>query len=80
MCCRVSESVRLEALDAIDRHGSFAAASLYRVPSAISYTINQLESELGTRVFNRSGHRAVLTLAGRLLLTEGRLIAPATVT
>jgi len=70
----------LQALDAIDRHGSFAAAAaaLYRVPSAISYTINQLESDLGIAVFDRSGHRAVLTPAGRLLLDEGRRILVAT--
>ena len=69
----------LEALDAIDRYGSFAAAaaSLYRVPSAISYTIGQLEAELGINVFDRSGHRAVLTPAGRLLLEEGRRILTA---
>lgn len=79
----MDDSVRLEALevlDAIDKQGSFAAAaaSLYRVPSAISYTINQLESELGIRVFDRSGHRAMLTPAGRLLLDEGRRILLAT--
>lgn len=79
----MGDSVRLEAievLDAIDRHGSFAAAaaSLYRVPSAISYTVSQLENELGIRVFDRSGHRAVLTPAGRLLLDEGRRILLAT--
>lgn len=79
----MQDMVRLEALevlDAIDRYGSFAgaAAALYRVPSAISYTINQLESELGIEVFDRSGHRAVLTPAGRLLLDEGRRILVAT--
>lgn len=70
----------LEALDAIARHGSFAsaAAALYRVPSAISYTIGQLESELGVAVFDRSGHRAVLTPAGQLLVDEGRRILIAT--
>jgi DNA-binding transcriptional LysR family regulator len=69
----------LQALDAIERHGSFAAAAaaLYRVPSAISYTISQLESELGIAVFDRSGHRAALTPAGRLLLDEGRRILTA---
>ena len=69
----------LEALDAIDRHGSFAAAAaaLYRVPSAISYTISQLETDLGLTVFDRSGHRAVLTPAGQLLLEEGRRILTA---
>ena len=70
----------LQALDAIDRHGSFAAAAaaLYRVPSAISYTVAQLEADLGISVFDRSGHRAVLTPAGRLLLDEGRRILVAT--
>ncbi|MFC0267844.1 LysR substrate-binding domain-containing protein [Kushneria aurantia] len=70
----------LEVLDAIDRHGSFAAAAaaLYRVPSAISYTVNQLETEVGVQVFDRSGHRARLTPAGRLLLEEGRRILAAT--
>lgn len=69
----------LETLDAIARHGSFAAAAaaLYRVPSAVSYTIGQLESELGLEVFNRRGHRAVLTPAGQLLLDEGRRILTA---
>lgn len=70
----------LETLDAIDRHGSFsaAAAALYRVPSAVSYTINRLESDLGIALFDRSGHRAVLTAAGRLVLDEGRRILTAT--
>jgi len=70
----------LEALDAIDRYGSFAAAAaaLYRVPSAVSYTINQLERELAIEVFDRSGHRAALTPAGQMLLEEGRRILLAT--
>ncbi len=64
----------LNVLDAIDQSGSFAAAAehLYRVPSAISYTIQKLEQDLGTPVFDRSGHRAVLTSAGKTLLEEGR--------
>lgn len=35
----------LRALDAIERKGSFAAAaeSLYKVPSALTYTIKKLE-------------------------------------
>ncbi|MBO9469282.1 LysR family transcriptional regulator [Endozoicomonas sp. G2_2] len=78
----MNDPVRLEALetlDAIERHGSFAAAAaaLYRVPSAVSYTVSQLESDLGIAVFDRSGHRAVLTPAGRLLLDEGRRILTA---
>src|SRR5258708_22634438 len=64
----------MQVLDAIDRKGSFAgvAEDLHRVPSAITYSIRQLEESLGIEVFDRTGHRAVLTAAGRELLAEGR--------
>ena len=64
----------LTVLDAIDRRGSFAAAAdeLHRVPSAITYAVQKLEEELGVLLFDRSGHRAQLTEAGRELLREGR--------
>ena len=64
----------LEILDAIERKGSFAAAaeSLFRVPSAITYSIRKLEEDLEVALFNRSGHRATLTEAGQELLQEGR--------
>lgn len=64
----------IEVLDAIARKGSFAAAaeSLFRVPSAITYTVRKLEEDLGVTLFNRSGHRAELTVAGVELLREGR--------
>ena len=64
----------LEVLDAIARKGSFAAAaeSLFKVPSALTYTVRKLEEDLGVKLFNRSGHRAILTVAGAELLTEGR--------
>ena len=64
----------LEVLDAIARKGSFAAAaeSLFRVPSAVTYTVRKLEEDLGVSLFNRSGHRAELTEAGAELLREGR--------
>lgn len=64
----------LEVIDAIARKGSFAAAaeSLFRVPSAITYTIRKLEDDLGIAIFDRSGHRANLTEAGAELLKEGR--------
>lgn len=70
----------LEVLDAIDRKGSFAAAaaSLYRVPSKITYTVNRMEEELGVTLFRREGRRSVLTPAGRLLLEQGREILEAT--
>jgi len=70
-------SISLEAvavLDAIDRRGSFAAAALEldRVPSAITYTVRRLEDDLDVLLFDRRGHRARLTPAGRTLLDEGR--------
>lgn len=66
----------LEVLDAIASKGSFAAAaeSLFRVPSAITYTVRKLEQDLGVALFNRSGHRAELTEAGAELLREGRYL------
>lgn len=64
----------LAVLDAIERKGSFAAAAeeLHRVPSAVTYTVQKLEQELGVKLFDRSGHRATLTEAGEELLREGR--------
>lgn len=66
----------LQALDAIERKGSFAAAAheLHRVPSALTYTVQKLEQDLGVLLFDRRGHRAKLTAAGRELLNEGRHI------
>ena len=64
----------LLVLDAIDRRGSFAAAAqeLHRVPSALTYSVQKLEEDLDVLLFDRRGHRAKLTAAGRELLTEGR--------
>jgi len=64
----------LRVLDAIDRKGSFGAAAeaLFRVPSALTYTVQKLESDLGISLFDRSRQRAQLTAAGRLLLEQGR--------
>lgn len=64
----------LAVLDAIDGQGSFAAAAaeLHRVPSAITYQVHKLEQDLEVCLFDRRGHRAKLTPAGRELLQEGR--------
>ncbi len=64
----------LIVLDAIDRKGSFAGAAeeLFRVPSAITYTVQKLEQDLDVALFDRSGHRARLTAAGQKLLEDGR--------
>lgn len=75
--------ITLEAiivLDAIDKRGSYAAAAehLNKVPSALSYIVQKLEEKLQVTIFQKLGRRAVLTPAGRNLLTEGRLILEAT--
>lgn len=64
----------LRVLDTIARRGSFAAAAdeLHRVTSAVSYTVQKLEEDLGVVLFDRSGHRARLTVAGSLLVQRGR--------
>jgi len=69
----------LRVLDAIDRKGSFGAAddALFKVPSALSYTIQKLESDLGISIFDRSRQRAQLTTAGKLLLEQGRQLLQA---
>lgn len=70
----------LKVLDAIDKKGSFSAAAeaLFKVPSALTYQVQKLESELGSRLFERKGTRAQLTEVGRLVLTQGREILAAT--
>lgn len=70
----------LRTLDAIARRQSFAAAAdeLFRVPSAVSYTINKLEEDLGVELFDRSRRKAELTATGRLVLEQGRQILKAT--
>ena len=50
----------LEVVDAVARNGSFSAAAqeLHRVPSAVSYTVRQLEEWLAVPLFERR-HRDV---------------------
>lgn len=69
----------LRVLDAIERKGSFGAAAeaLFKVPSALSYTVQKLESDLGISLFDRTKQRAQLTAAGRLLLEQGRQLLQA---
>ena len=64
----------LQALDAIATEGSFAKAAevLHKVPSALTYTMQKLESDLDVAIFDRSGKRAVLTPIGQALLEQGR--------
>ena len=74
---RPSRRLSLEAITAVDaiaRHGSFsrAAAELNKVPSALSYTVTQLEQRLGVVLFDRSERRTRLTAAGSDFLADGR--------
>ena len=64
---------QLLVLEAIVEIGTFAGAAkaLHRVPSAVSYTIRTLEDMLEVALFDRSGHKATLTPAGRRILEEG---------
>lgn len=66
----------LVILDALDKEGSFAAAAakLFKTPSALSYSVQKLESDLNIQILDRSGHRARFTRTGQLLLEKGREI------
>lgn len=67
---------QLRVLDTIERSGSFTAAAreLRRATSALSYSVRTLEEGLGVELFDRSKHRASLTDAGRILLSEARAV------
>jgi DNA-binding transcriptional LysR family regulator len=64
----------LTMMDIIARTGSFAAAAreLGKVPSALTYSVRQLEDALDVLLFDRSSRQARLTAAGTELLNEGR--------
>ena len=64
----------LAMMDAIARSGSFAAAAreLGKVPSALTYSVRQLEDTLDVLLFDRRSRQARLTAAGQELLDEGR--------
>lgn len=66
----------LEVIDAVARNGSFsgAAQELHRVPSAISYTVRQLEDWLAVPLFERRHRDVELTPAGAFFLKEGRSV------
>ncbi|MFO1341339.1 MAG: LysR family transcriptional regulator [Burkholderiaceae bacterium] len=64
----------LAMMDTIARTGSFAAAAraLGKVPSALTYSVRQLEDALDVLLFDRRSRQARLTAAGEELLNEGR--------
>ncbi len=68
----------LAMMDTIARTGSFAAAAreLGKVPSALTYSVRQLEDALDVLLFDRRSRQAKFTAAGTELLNEGqRLLA-----
>ncbi|MFG6448221.1 LysR family transcriptional regulator [Roseateles sp. BYS180W] len=71
---RVLTPEALAMMDAIARTGSFAAAAreMGKVPSALTYSVRQLEEALDVLLFDRSSRQAVMTAAGHELLLQGR--------
>jgi DNA-binding transcriptional LysR family regulator len=61
---------------AVSETGSFRAGAgrVSRVQSAVSHAISTLESELGLSLFDRSGHKPLLTAEGQALLADARAI------
>lgn len=66
----------LEMLDTVARLGSFTAAAeaLHKVPSAISYSVRQIEQQLDVLLFLRLPRKVELTPAGELFIKEARLL------
>ncbi len=71
---RVLTPEALAMMDSIARTGSFAAAAreMGKVPSALTYSVRQLEDALDVLLFDRRSRQAELTAAGQELLVEGR--------
>lgn len=71
---RVLTPEALTMMDTIARTGSFAAAAraMGKVPSALTYSVRQLEEALDVLLFDRRSRQAELTAAGQELLVEGR--------
>lgn len=66
----------LELVDTVARLESFTAAAeiLHKVPSAVSYSIRQIEQELDVVLFRRLPRKVELTLAGELFLKQARVM------
>ena len=66
----------LSVIDCVARNGSFSAAAqeLHRVPSAISYSVKQVEEWLAVELFERRHRDVVLTPSGEHFLAEARSV------
>ncbi|HEY5147048.1 MAG TPA: LysR family transcriptional regulator [Polyangiaceae bacterium] len=74
-----SEALTLDQLRlflAVVEAGGFSAAAraLKRAQSAVSYGVANLEKQLGTALFDRSGHKPRLTPAGDELAADARAV------
>src|SRR5690348_15301627 len=67
---------QLRMLTAVAEAGSFSAAArrLKRAQSVVSYTIANLEAQLGLELFRRGQRRPELTEAGRAILADARRV------
>jgi len=67
---------QLEVFLAVVEAGSFSAAAraLGRAQSAVTYSIQKLEEEVGVPLFDRSAYRPTLSEAGRVLLPRAQRI------
>jgi DNA-binding transcriptional LysR family regulator len=67
---------QLRAFVAVAETGSFSSAAkvLDRAQSVVSYTIANLEAQLGCALFERARRRPVLTEAGRAMLIDARRV------
>ncbi|MCR9092166.1 MAG: LysR family transcriptional regulator, partial [Proteobacteria bacterium] len=66
----------LRTLETIADAGNFARAAerLHRVPSALTYTVQKLESDYDLVLFERVGRRMQLTPAGQAVVEEARAL------
>ena len=62
------------ALQAVMEYGGFAQAAEYlnRSQSSVSYTVNRLQEQLGLKLLNIEGRKAVLSEAGKILLQRSK--------
>lgn len=74
--CHTMDLNSLRAFRAVSELGSFSAAAqnLHITQPAVSKRVSQLEHQLGTRLFARTGHGVRLTQAGTTLLPHAHRV------
>ena len=74
-----SPTISLEqwrALVAVVDEGSYASAAeaIHKSQSAVTYAVQQIEKLLGVKAFRLEGRKAVITPAGRMLVSRARVL------